>query len=182
VRSVEDEFTAFAEATAARLRRTAYLLCGDWHKAEDLTQTTLAKVFVAWRRISRPESAHAYATRTLVNTYLAESRRGRPAEILVAQLPEHPVEPPSPELRLAVLDALATLPPKGRAVVVLRYWADQSVEQVAATLGCSTGNVKSQSARALAKLRVLLDGAFAEPVVPAPRSGDLHQTGDRENG
>jgi DNA-directed RNA polymerase specialized sigma24 family protein len=78
VRPVEDEFTAFAEATAARLRRTAYLLCGDWHKAEDLAQTTLAKVFIAWRRISRPESAYAYATRTLVNTYLAESRRARP--------------------------------------------------------------------------------------------------------
>jgi DNA-directed RNA polymerase specialized sigma24 family protein len=77
-----------------------------------------------------------------------------------------------------VLDALVTLPPKGRAVVVLRYWADQSIEQVAATLGCSTGNVKSQSARALAKLRELLDGAFAEPAVPAPRSQDLRRTGD----
>ena len=70
------------------------------------------------------------------------------------------MEPYSPELKITLIDALATLPPKARAVVVLRYWEDMSVEQVAGLLGCSTGNVKSQSARALDKLRVLLDGAL----------------------
>jgi RNA polymerase sigma-70 factor (sigma-E family) len=161
--TAEDEFVEFAGAAAARLRRTAFLLCGDWHTAEDLTQTTLAKVFTAWRRISHRDAVNAYAMRTLLNTYLAECRRNRPKELLTGDLPEQPDETPSPELRLAVLEALATLPPKARAVVVLRYWADLSVDQVAGLLGCSTGNVKSQSARALDKLRLLLDEAASEP-------------------
>jgi RNA polymerase sigma-70 factor (sigma-E family) len=182
VTSAEDEFIAFAEATAARLRRTAFLLCGDWHNAEDLTQTTLAKVFVAWRRISRQDAVHAYATKTLINTYLAEGRRRRPAEVLTSHLPERSAEQHSPELRMAVLDALGTLPPKSRAVVVLRYWADQSIEQVAETLGCSTGNVKSQSARALARLRELLDDGSAEPGPHDAHTDALQQTGNRRNG
>jgi RNA polymerase sigma-70 factor (sigma-E family) len=161
--TAEDEFVEFAGAASGRLRRTAFLLCGDWHTAEDLTQTTLAKVFTAWRRISHRDAVNAYAMRTLLNTYLAESRRKRPAELLTGQVPEQPVETPGPELRLAVLGALATLPPKARAVVVLRYWADMSVDQVASLLGCSTGNVKSQCARALDKLRLLLDDAATEP-------------------
>jgi RNA polymerase sigma-70 factor (sigma-E family) len=155
--TTEDEFVEFAAASFGRLWRTAFLLCGDWHTAEDLTQTTLAKVFAAWRRINHRDAVHAYAMRTLLNTYLTESRRKRPTELLTGQLPELPVEAPDPELRLAVLAALATLPPKARAVVVLRYWADLSVDQVAGLLGCSAGNVKSQSARGLDKLRLLLD-------------------------
>ena len=82
----EAEFVQFAEAVSARLRRTAFLLCGDWHIAEDLTQTTLAKVFVSWRRISRRDAVTAYAMRTLLNTYLAESRKRRPGEVLTGQL------------------------------------------------------------------------------------------------
>jgi RNA polymerase sigma-70 factor (sigma-E family) len=163
VTMAEDEFVQFAEAVAPRLRRTAFLLCGDWHTAEDLAQTTLAKVFVSWRRINRRDAVNAYAMRTLLNTYLAESRKKRSGELLTSRLPEQPVAAPSPELRMAVLAALATLPPKARAVVVLRYWADQSIEQTAALLGCTPGNVKSQSSRALEKLRVLLDDAATEP-------------------
>ena len=159
----EDEFVQFAEAVAPRLRRTAFLLCGDWHTAEDLAQTTLAKVFASWRRIRRRDAVNAYAMRTLLNTYLADSRKKRPAEVLTGRLPEPLVPAPSPELRMAVLEALAMLPPKARAVVVLRYWADQSIEETATLLGCSPGNVKSQSARALDKLRLLLDGIATEP-------------------
>jgi len=171
VRSAEG-FAEFAEAAAPRLRRTAFLLCGDWHSAEDLVQSTLAKVFVAWRRIQRHDTAQAYASRTLVNTYLADRRLKRPAEVLTAVLPERPVEPPAPETRMVVLGALALLPPRSRAVVVLRYWADLSVEQVAAVLGCSTGNVKSQSARALSKLRELLaDDITTRGPVTAPKNG-----------
>ena len=146
--SVEQQFTEFATLAAPRLRRTAFLLCGDWHTAEDLAQTALAKVFVSWRRISRKDAAQAYATRTLVNSYLADRRRKRASEVLCSRLPERAVPPPPPELRLVVLDALAALPPRSRAVVVLRYWEDLSIEQVADLLGCSAGNVKSQSARA----------------------------------
>jgi RNA polymerase sigma-70 factor (sigma-E family) len=139
----------------------------DWHIAEDLAQTTLAKVFGSWRRISRQDAAAAYATRTLVNTYLADRRRKRVEEVLTDQLPERPAEAQAPELRMVVLGALAALPPGARAVVVLRYWEDMSVEQVAVLLGCSTGNVKSQSARALDKLRPLLGDAAAGLGSPA---------------
>jgi RNA polymerase sigma-70 factor (sigma-E family) len=157
-----DEFAEFAAAAAPRLRRMAFLLCGDWHLSEDLVQTTLAKMFVSWRKIKRQEAEHAYAARTLVNTYLADKRLKRNEEIITSRLPEHPIQSSSPETRIVVLNALATLPPKSRAVVVLRYWADLSVDQVAATLGCSPGNVKSQSARALSRLRTALDGVAAE--------------------
>lgn len=162
-----EEFIEFAAAVSPRLRRTAFLLCGDWHIAEDLVQTTLAKVFGSWRRISRQDAADAYATRTLLNTYLADRRRKRVAEVLTDKLPEHPAEAQAPEIRMVVLGALATLPPKARAVVVLRYWADMSVAQVAALLGCSPGNVKSQSARSLDKLRPLLGDLATGPSSPA---------------
>jgi RNA polymerase sigma-70 factor (sigma-E family) len=152
-----EEFAEFAAAAAARLRRTAFLLCGDWHGAEDLAQTTLAKLFVSWPRMNRRDDAYGYATRTLLNTYLADRRLKRTGEVLTGRLPERPLEQQAPELRIMVLDALAALPPRARAVVVLRYWADMSVEQVATLLGCSEGTVKSQSARGLAKLRPLLD-------------------------
>jgi RNA polymerase sigma-70 factor (sigma-E family) len=151
-----EEFVEFATAASPRLRRMAFLLCGDWHAAEDLVQTTLAKVFVSWPKIRRHDAEHAYAARTLVNSYLADKRRRRSEEILTSELPERPVQPPGLETRIVVLNALATLPAKSRAVVVLRYWADLSVDQVADLLGCSPGNVKSQSARALSKLRAAL--------------------------
>ncbi len=174
-----EEFTEFATGAAPRLRRTAFLLCGNWHTAEDLAQATLAKMFVSWRRITRQDAVYAYANRTLVNTYLADRRGKRARELLLGWLPERPVESPAPELRILVLDALATLPPKARVVVVMRYWADLSVDQVADLLGCSPGNVKSQSARGLDKLRVVLgeSGLVEHPADrllehPANKSGE----------
>jgi RNA polymerase sigma-70 factor (sigma-E family) len=164
-----EEFVEFAAAASGRLRRTAFLLCGDWHTAEDLAQATLARLFVSWRRISRRDAAHSYALRTLTNLYLADRRKKRAGELVTAELPEHVVEWAAPELRMVVLAALATLPPSARAVVVLRYWADMSVEQVAQLLGCSEGNVKSQSSRALAKLRPLLGDTWTESGPPQDR-------------
>jgi len=171
-----DEFVEFATATSARLRRTAFLLCGDWHTAEDLTQATLTKLFVSWRHISRRDEAYPYALRTLLNTYLADRRRKRAGELLTGQVPELPREQQAPELRIMVLDALATLPPKARAVVVLRYWADMSVEQVATLLGCSEGNVKSQAARGLDKLRPLLGDAATELGLPDHPAAEQRDT------
>jgi RNA polymerase sigma-70 factor (sigma-E family) len=157
-----DEFTEFAAAEMARLRRTAFLLCGDWHAAEDLTQIALTKTLLAWRRISRRENAHAYAHRTLVNAYLAQRRTRKSGEIPVERLPEHIGQVGTADLRVVLLEALETLPPQARAIVVLRYWEDLSVDQVAAVLHCSTGNVKSQSSRALQKLRGLLGHSLPE--------------------
>jgi RNA polymerase sigma-70 factor (sigma-E family) len=177
-----EEFIEFAVATSPRLRRMAFLMCGDWHTAEDLAQTTLAKVFVSWRRIRRQDAVHAYATRTLVNAYLADKRLRRNTELLTGNIPDRAVDSPAPETRIVVLNALATLPPRGRAVVVLRYWADLSVEQAAAVLGCSPGNVKSQSARALEKLRVALGDQMTEPGAPGRVPTERQETGDIRHG
>ncbi len=177
-----EEFTEFAAAASPRLRRTAFLLCGDWQAAEDLTQATLAKVFVAWRRISRRDAVFSYATRTLANTYLAGRRRRRVNELLTSRPPDRAADPGTPELRILVLDALATLPPKARTVVVLRYWEDLSVEQVAGLLGCSPGNVKSQSARSLEKLRVLLGDAMTAADPHQRTLGKPTATGGQDHG
>jgi DNA-directed RNA polymerase specialized sigma24 family protein len=99
-----EEFTEFAAGAAPRLRRTAFLLCGDWHAAEDLAQATLAKTFVSWRRIRRQDAVYAYASRTLVNTYLADRRRRRSKELLSAWLPEPAAPAGTPELRMVILD------------------------------------------------------------------------------
>ena len=175
-----EEFVEFAELTFPRLRRMAFLLCGDWHTAEDLAQTTLAKMFVAWREIRRQDGAHAYANRTLVNAYLAHRRLRRTGELLAGWFPDRPAVAPVPETRIVVLEALATLPPRARAVVVLRYWADLSVEQVADVLRCSAGNVKSLCARALPRLREVLGEALAEPGPPSrPPLAHHHPGGGR---
>ena len=151
-----EEFVEFVEAVYPQLRRTAFLLCGDWHTAEDLAQTALEKVFVSWHNIRQHDAVHAYTHRTLVNSYLAHKRLKRTAELVTGWLPERAIEAPATETRIMALDALATLPPRTRAVAVLRYWADLSVEQVADVLGCSPGNVKRLSANAMDRLRTVL--------------------------
>jgi RNA polymerase sigma-70 factor (sigma-E family) len=182
VRSAEEEFVEFADAASLQLQRTAFLLCGNWHTAEDLAQTTLAKMFVSWRKINRRGAVYAYANRILVNTYLDGKRLKRSAEILTDGFPDRAAEPPALETRLVVLAALATLPPKARAVVILRFWEDLSVEQVADVMGCSPGNVKSHTARALEKLRAVLDEAM-DGCGPAARDADgRHEMGDRRHG
>ena len=157
-----EDYIEFAAVEMTRLRRTAFLLCGDWHAAEDLTQIALTRTLLAWRRINKRENAHAYAHRTLVNAYLGQRKTLRSGEVPIPSVPDTAGHPATNDLRMVLLDALATLPPQARAIVVLRYWEDQSVEQVAELLRCSTGTVKSQSARALQKLRALLDQSKPE--------------------
>jgi RNA polymerase sigma-70 factor (sigma-E family) len=169
-----DEFTEYAVARQNHLLRTAYLLCGDWHGAQDLTQTALLNLCKAWSRARRADSVDAYAQKTLINAYVRGRRRlRREREVRAAAIsgtqrltPVH--DPDRPDTRLALLSALDQLPARARAVVVLRYWEDLSVEATAAALGCSAGNVKSQSSRALARLRVLLGDEFS---AYGPRSG-----------
>jgi RNA polymerase sigma-70 factor (sigma-E family) len=181
VTSVE-EFVEFAEAVSPQLRRTAFLLCGDWHTAEDLTQTALAQVFVSWRRIRRQDAVHAYTHRTLVNTYLAHKRLKYTGELLTGWFPDRPAQALAPETRMMVRDALAALAPRARAVVVLRFWADLSVEQVAEVLGCPAGTVKSLSARALAQLRAPLGEAVAESGSPSRPLEERHDPGGAHHG
>lgn len=153
------EFGEFVDARALVMRRTAYLLCGDWHRAEDIVQTALIKMYVAWSRV-RKESADAYARKVLVRTAIDETRRGFfQRERTVDAVPERAVADSTSDLDLR--EALDALPPGQRAVVVLRYWEDLSITETARILGRTEGTVKSQAAKGLAALRDLLED---EPV------------------
>ncbi|MEY9857467.1 RNA polymerase sigma-70 factor (sigma-E family) [Catenulispora sp. GAS73] len=155
----EQEFTEFAMARAEKLRRTAFLLCGDWHRAQDLTQIGLAKAYAAWHRIHGDGAVEAYVRQIIVREFLSQQRRRSWHEQPSDALPEQALDggQERAELRLSLLAALARLAPKRRAVVVLRYWEDRSVEETASVLRMSRSAVKSASLRALADLRVLLD-------------------------
>ena len=106
-------FMEFMSAAAPRLRRTAYLLCGDWHAAQDLTQATLVRVFVGWHRIRDPGNAHAYAQRTLVNSYLAGRRRKSSTEVVSGELADQAGPQSTADLRLVLMQALSVLDPQG---------------------------------------------------------------------
>jgi RNA polymerase sigma-70 factor (sigma-E family) len=152
-----DGFRAYASERRNDLRRTAYLMSGDWYLADDLVQDALAKLFVRWRRVRAKGEVDAYVRRMLVNGYLATHRRAWRREVATAELPDRPAAAGADVgTRDLLLRALAELQPSQRTIVVLRYWDDLSVEQTAAALGCSTGNVKSQAARGLTHLRAAL--------------------------
>jgi RNA polymerase sigma-70 factor (sigma-E family) len=156
VTSGDAEFAEFAAAAALRLRRTAFLLCHDWHNAEDLTQTALAKTYVAWRRVWRTGNPEAYTRKILLRGFLDQQRRRSSSELIVAELPDRS-RLESNDLRLTLLEALRRLPPRDRAIVVLRYWEDHSLETTAELLELPIATVKQQSSRSLAKLRLLLE-------------------------
>ena len=150
-------FTNWAAAQAPRLHRFAYLLCGDWHDAEDLVQEALAKAALHWKRIQRVEHPDAYVRTILVNQCKSMWRRPwRRAHSADA------IDVTSPDQADAVVDhtdlvaALQQLPVRQRATVVLRYYEDLTEAQTAAVLGCSTGTVKSQHHKALQALRVTM--------------------------
>ncbi|NEA43592.1 SigE family RNA polymerase sigma factor [Streptomyces sp. SID11385] len=153
----EAETEEFLRAVSPRLFRTALLLCGDHHLAEDLVQTALGKIYVSWGKVSRAEHPQAYARAILTRAYLSHVRLHRTRERPVAHLPERAARSEEPTLRLALAQALAQLTPKERAVVVLRYWEDRSVEETAKELRISQGNVRVRALRALAKLRTALE-------------------------
>ncbi|MFD7655304.1 SigE family RNA polymerase sigma factor [Actinosynnema sp. NPDC059797] len=164
----DSEFGEYVDARALVMRRTAYLLCGDWHRAEDLVQTALTKLYVAWPRLRRDGAVDAYARKVLVRTAIDESRLAfRRRETVVDTVPEVPAPEPASALPGAGADldvrrALAALPPGQRAVVVLRYWEDLSVTETARLLGRTEGTVKSQAAKGLAALRALLGRGVME--------------------
>jgi RNA polymerase sigma-70 factor (sigma-E family) len=149
-----EDFSAFAAARWPGLVRLAFGLTGDRWAAEDIAQATLARTYVAWRRVSRADDPDAYLRRILVNTSNRRFRRHRVTE-QPGDPPETAVEDPADLVgeRAALLAALRQLPPRQRAVVVLRYWEDLTDAQIGAALGCSPGTVRSQLSRALAKLR-----------------------------
>jgi RNA polymerase sigma-70 factor (sigma-E family) len=149
------EFAEFAAVAAPRLRRTAFLLCHDWHLAQDLTQTALAKTYVAWKRLRRNGNPEAFTQKVMLRVFLDQQRRRSSAEVIMPEIPETARQEHS-ELRLALLDALGRLPARDRAIVVLRYWQDLSIDTTAELLELPVATVKTQSSRSLAKLRALL--------------------------
>ncbi|BAL91146.1 putative RNA polymerase ECF-subfamily sigma factor [Actinoplanes missouriensis 431] len=161
----DQEFTAFVESTGTRLRRSAYLMCRDWHLAQDLTQQTFTRMYAAWERIRDGTNLEAYSRRVLMNAVFDQQRRRSGSEIVLADPPEppDPARAGTPELRIALVDALARLSVEDRAVLVLRHAEDHSVDTVAAILGLSVSAVKMRNTRALSRLRDLLGDDFPDP-------------------
>lgn len=161
---------AFERLVASRsqsLLRSAYLLTGDAASAEDLLQTALAKMIPRWSRLRDPEAAEAYVRRVMTTTYLKWCKRRWRNEVPHGELPDEAQADGYAlvDARDALRRALDTLAPRQRAIVVMRFYEDQSEEHVAEQLGVSVGTVKSTASRALAKLRAL--GVLAEPEASA---------------
>lgn len=162
--SDEEDFRQFAVSRQKQLLRSAYLLCGDWHGAEDLVQTAFGQMYRSWRRVRRVEHPDAYARQVLFRCYLSSKRKQRFHTVPIDSVaePPAPVAETTDERAGALVTALAELPERARAVVVLRFWEDYSVAQTADALGISEGTVKSQSSRALAMLRTRIADSLSD--------------------
>jgi RNA polymerase sigma-70 factor (sigma-E family) len=157
---VDDGFREFVQTRYGELLRVAYLLAGSEHEAEDLLQGALLRVMRRWHRIDDPVP---YVRRTMINLHVSRWRRYRARELVTSVVPERPVRDPADQVsdRQTLMSALRALPPRTRAVIVLRYWVDLSEAETAALLGCSVGSVKSNASRGLSRLREALPAASA---------------------
>lgn len=164
--AAEQAFEQYFRNRRDAVRRNAYLLCGDWHRADDLAQTAFVALHRKWLTIREPAAVDAYVRRILVRAAIDESRRPWRRERAVPEPPE-PVggsgsDGPTERIatRHTLVDALRQLPPRQRAVLVLRYLEGLDVAATAQALGCREGTVKSQTAHGLAALRTVLGGAL----------------------
>jgi RNA polymerase sigma-70 factor (sigma-E family) len=165
----DDEFTHYVASRLGSLRRVAFLLCQDWQRADDLVQLAITRLYVHWGRASTVEHTDAYVRTILVREFLGEQRSGWARRVsLDAAVPDLPVVEPDLAAALDIRAALAGLPPRQRATVVLRFYCDLNVDQAARVLGCSTGTVKSQTAKGLDALRRALGPEEAAPGGPQP--------------
>jgi RNA polymerase sigma-70 factor (sigma-E family) len=163
----------FADYVAARmpsLRRLAVLLCHDWHRADDLVQAGITTLYVHWTKARAADNIDAYVRTILVREFLRERRTGWARRVTVsADVPEFAVAAVDQEGRLDLRRAVAALPPRQRAALVLRFYCDLTVEQSAEALGCTPGTVKSQTAKALDNLRRAMSAQpGSAPGNPAP--------------
>ncbi|MGW4499227.1 SigE family RNA polymerase sigma factor [Micromonospora sp. NPDC004336] len=150
------EYTDYVRAGMTRWRRTAYLMCGDWDRGDDILQRVLTELYRNWARARRADNLDALV-RTMLVRRLIDERRLRWARVVLGHaLPERAAGGADPTDRITLVGALRRLPPRQRAVLVLRYFQDLGVDETARTLGCSPGTVKSQAAKGLATLRALL--------------------------
>ncbi|GAB2633847.1 SigE family RNA polymerase sigma factor [Kribbella swartbergensis] len=158
----DQEYVEFVAAASPSLRRTAFLICGDRHTADDVVQDALYKLYLSWPKVQRVGNPFGYVRRMVVNAAYDGGRRPWRREVSIAEVPDRVAQDDfaaGHADRNEVLAALRGLGPRQRACVVLRYYEDLSVEQTAEILGCSTGTVKSQSARGLDTLRQAIDRA-----------------------
>lgn len=155
----------FADYLAARLpsfRRLALLLTQDWHRADDLVQAAITKLYVHWGRARAADNIDAYARAIVVREFLSERRSSWARRVTLSnQVPETAAPSLDQDGSLDLHNAVAALPPRQRAVLVLRFYSDLTVEQSAEALGCTPGTVKSQTAKALDSLRRSLGPEFA---------------------
>ncbi|SDU82024.1 SigE family RNA polymerase sigma factor [Jiangella alkaliphila] len=164
----ESEFREFVESRSLALRRTAYALTGDLHVAEDLVQGALVKLVRRWHKVDNPE---AYVRRTIYHDHASRWRRRKIVrEDTVADLPDRSVGDGAGQVddRLDLRQALLRLTARQRAVLVLRFYEDLPEREVAEIMGCSVGTVRSQTARALARVRVLAPELAADAALPTP--------------
>ncbi|MEV7614525.1 SigE family RNA polymerase sigma factor [Streptomyces sp. NPDC089799] len=162
---LDEEFQGFVTSRWPRLMRTAYLLTGEQHAAEDLLQSSMEKVYASWRKVSQADDPDAYVRRVLANTHARKFRRRLREDlappgvddpsVTLADRPEKGDRIAQAEDRAALMRGLAELPLRQRQAVVLRYWEDLSETQAAAAMGCSVGAVKSNAAKGIAKLRAI---------------------------
>ncbi|NUR40387.1 MAG: SigE family RNA polymerase sigma factor [Streptomyces sp.] len=159
-----DQYAEFAAARAGHLYRSACLLtAGDTHLAEDLVQEALGRLYISWQRVSRVGNPAGYAQTVLTRTFLAHQRRRSSTERATDSLPDRAAaDPRDVPLRLTLLEALGRLPAKDRAVVVLRYWEDRSIEETADAMNVSSAAVRTRCTRALGRLRELLGEDLGE--------------------
>lgn len=156
------EYVEYVESRLNWLRRVAYLLCQDWHSADELVQVTVTRLFTHWPRARRMDNVDGYVRTILLRAFLGERRSiWRKRVLLAASPPEAAAPGPDRDAVLDVRQALTTVPPRQRATLVLRFYCDLDVEQAAAALGCSPGTVKSQTAKGLAAMRRVLEPSAA---------------------
>lgn len=166
----EAEFTDFVSARLASLRRLAMLLSQDWHRADDLVQAALTKLYVKWPRAVAADNIDAYVRAIVVREFIDERRSSWLTRVTLSdQPPDRQADPPDTDSAIDLQAAMSALPARQRATVVLRFYLDLNVHQTAQLLGCSPGTVKSQTARALDTLRRILgpDQQLLPPAVAA---------------
>jgi RNA polymerase sigma-70 factor (sigma-E family) len=169
----DEEFTHYVTTRLGTLRRTAYLLCQDWQQADDLVQAAITRLYQHWGRAATVEHLDAYTRTVLVREFLGERRTGWARRVsLGVAMPDTAGPSPDTDTSLDVRSALAGLPARQRATLVLRFYCDLPVGETARLLGCSPGTVKSQTAKAIATLRSQLSGDQS----PAPHGRTSHQS------
>jgi RNA polymerase sigma-70 factor (sigma-E family) len=165
----DTEFTDYMSARMPALRRLARLLCQDWTRADDLLQAAMTKTYVHWSKAARADNTDAYIRAILVREFVEERRASWTRRVSLTDQPlELPASTSDHEPAIDLRMAVAALPPRQRAVLVLRYFCDLNVDQAADALSCSPGTVKSQTAKALATLRQALGPGYDFPAPGQP--------------